>query len=148
MQACYVNTTHPDFIGGHKVIWMLLLILILYSPTLLQATALINDRLSKVPPPQDPKNPRASVNNNKDLDVDMKKEEQSFFGSFFAPKKDSKKKGAAAMDTPPPSIRPQNALNERETMETEVISMLSRFTSLQILLRQFQNFSFIPTLTS
>jgi hypothetical protein len=26
------------------------------------------------------------------------------------------------MDTPPPSIRPQNALSERETMETEVIS--------------------------
>ena len=26
------------------------------------------------------------------------------------------------MDTPPTSIRPQNALNERETMETEVIS--------------------------
>ena len=62
------------------------------------------------------------MNNNKDLDVDMKKEEQSFFGSFFAPKKDSKKKGAAAMEPPPPSIRPQNALNERETMETEVIS--------------------------
>src|SRR5258708_32038271 len=91
----------------------------------LQATALITERLSatKGPPqPQDPKNPRPSVNNNKDLDVDMKKEEQSFFGSFFAPKKDSKKKGAAVMDTPPTSIRPQNALNERETMETEVIS--------------------------
>jgi len=28
------------------------------------------------------------------------------------------------MDTPPPSIRPQNALNERETMETEVIKLL------------------------
>lgn len=26
------------------------------------------------------------------------------------------------METPPPSIRPQNALSERETMETEVIS--------------------------
>lgn len=26
------------------------------------------------------------------------------------------------MDSPPTSIRPQNALNERETMETEVIS--------------------------
>lgn len=109
MQACYVNTTHPDFIGGHK------------------ATALINERLSAAKNPaqsQDPKATRVAVNNNKDLDVDMKKEEQSFFGSFFAPKKDAKKKGAAAMDTPPPSIRPQNALNERETMETEVIKLL------------------------
>jgi len=70
----------------------------------------------------DPKNPKAQINNNKDLDVDSKKDEPSFFGSFFAPKAGVKKKGAAVMDTPPPSIRPQNALNERETMETEVIS--------------------------
>jgi len=63
------------------------------------------------------------VNNNKDLDVDAKKDEPSFFGSFFAPKGGAaKKKGVAAMDAPPTSIRPQNALNERETMETEVIS--------------------------
>jgi len=62
------------------------------------------------------------VNNNKDLDVDAKKDEPSFFGSFFAPKGAAKKKGVAAMEAPPTSIRPQNALNERETMETEVIS--------------------------
>ena len=61
------------------------------------------------------------VNNNKDLDVDAK-QEQSFFGSFFAPKTGPKKKGVAAMEAPPPYIRPQNALNDRETMETEVIS--------------------------
>jgi len=110
---------------------MLAPILSLHLPRFLQATALITERLSaaKGPQqPQDPKNPRASVNNNKDLDVDMKKEEQSFFGSFFTPKKDSKKKGAAAMEPPPPSIRPQNALSERETMETEVISASYRFT--------------------
>lgn len=97
----------------------------MYSFRLVQATAIINDRLSTAKNPsqsQDPKSTRAAVNNSKDLDVDMKKEEPSFFGSFFAPKKDAKKKGAAAMDAPPPSIRPQNALSERETMETEVIS--------------------------
>jgi len=108
MQACYVNTTHPDFIGGHK------------------ATTIITERLSaaKGPQSQDPKATRLAVNNSKDLDVDFKKEEHGFFGSFFAPKKDAKKKGAAAMDTPPPSIRPQSALNERETMETDVIKLL------------------------
>ena len=31
------------------------------------------------------------------------------------------------MDQPPPVIRPQAALNERETMETEVISTLYYF---------------------
>ena len=44
------------------------------------------------------------------------------------------------METPPPSIRPQNALNERETMETEVISCVVSiyidFTRLEMLTAQ------------
>jgi dynamin 1-like protein len=110
MQACYVNTTHPDFIGGHK------------------ANALVTERLAaaKGPPPaNDPKNARAQINNNKDLDVDPKKEDQGFFGSFFATKGVAqKKKGGPVMEAPPPVIRPQAALSERETMETEVIKLL------------------------
>ncbi|KAJ8522646.1 hypothetical protein ONZ45_g783 [Pleurotus djamor] len=113
MQACYVNTTHPDFIGGHK------------------AMALVVERLnaSKPPPPQaDPKTGKLApgqINNNKDLDVDLKKEETSFFGSFFANKPAAKKKqGAPVMEAPPPVIKPQAALNERETIETEVIKLL------------------------
>lgn len=92
----------------------------------MQATALVTERLNaaKPPPPaNDPKNTRTQVNNNKDLDVDMKKDEPSFFGAFFSAKGTApKKKGAPVMEAPPPSIRPQNALSERETMETEVIS--------------------------
>ncbi|EDR10899.1 uncharacterized protein LACBIDRAFT_172764 [Laccaria bicolor S238N-H82] len=111
MQACYVNTTHPDFIGGH------------------QATALVTEKLNAAKPPpaaNDPKAARARLNNDKDLDVDAKREEQSFFGSFFAAKTGTatKKKGAAVMEAPPPMIKPQSALNERETMETEVIKTL------------------------
>ena len=90
-----------------------------------QATSIVNDRLNanKPPPgPPDPKNTRAQVNNNKDLDVDARKEE-SFFGSFFASKTGvAKKKGPSVMEAPPAVIKPQAALSERETMETEVIS--------------------------
>ena len=76
-------------------------------------------------PATDPKNPRAAINNNKDLDVDAKKEEPSFFGSFFASKPGApKKKGVSVMEAPPAIIRPQAALNDRETMETEVIKLL------------------------
>ena len=58
------------------------------------------------------------------------------------------------MDTPPTSIRPQNALSERETMETEVISCVvsiyADFARLEYLTPQCffeQNFLFILTLT-
>ncbi|KAJ7684549.1 Dynamin central region-domain-containing protein [Mycena polygramma] len=116
MQACYVNTTHPDFINGHK------------------AMSIVNDRLNAARPPPpgaDPKTGKLApgqINNNRDLDVEAKKEEPSFFGSFFAPKAKGSKKGGAAtpstMEAPPAVIRPQAALSERETMETEVIKLL------------------------
>ncbi|KAI0927975.1 vacuolar protein sorting-associated protein 1 [Taiwanofungus camphoratus] len=112
MQACYVNTTHPDFLNGHK------------------AMAIVQDRLNASKPPQaaDSKSGRltpAQINNNKDLDVDPRKEEQSFFGSFFSASKNTpKKKGVTVMEAPPAIIKPQAALSERETMETEVIKLL------------------------
>ncbi|KAF8267575.1 Dynamin central region-domain-containing protein [Lactarius quietus] len=111
MQACYVNTTHPDFLNGHK------------------AMALVTDRLNAnkpaTPEPKAGKVTSAQLNNNKDLDVDMKKEEPSFFGSFFSSSKSQQqkaKKGPQPMETA--LIRPQAALNDRETLETEVIKLL------------------------
>ncbi|KAK7434427.1 vacuolar protein sorting-associated protein 1 [Stygiomarasmius scandens] len=69
---------------------------------------------------------------NKDLDVEAKKEEPSFFGSFFSSAKNGqtvKNTGpggtpAPVMEAPPAVIKPQTALSERETMETEVIKLL------------------------
>lgn len=108
MQACYVNTTHPDFISGHK------------------AMTFVVDRMNAAkPPPREPgpgKVTSAQLNNNKDLDVDLKKEEPSFFGSFFSVKQ--KKKGGPVLEAPPAVIKPQAALSERETMETDVIKLL------------------------
>ncbi len=86
MQACYVNTTHPDFLNGHK------------------AMAIVSERLNANKPQQqhDPKKvSAATLNNNRDLEVDSK-EEPSFFGSFFA-KNQPKKKGAAAMEAVSPN---------------------------------------------
>ncbi|KAF8911181.1 Dynamin central region-domain-containing protein [Gymnopilus junonius] len=90
MQACYVNTTHPDFIGGHKATAIVPNVLV---PANLHLPVLI------------PRNPK-------------------FLRIVLCPKTGPKKKGVAAMEAPPPSIRPQNALNERETMETEVTKLL------------------------
>jgi hypothetical protein len=111
MQACYVNTTHPDFISGHK------------------AMALITERMNANKPQEKPVDAKSgklaagALNNGKDLDADLKKDDQSFFGSFFAKDKQPKRKGGA-MEAPPPVIKPVASLNERELMETEVISEL------------------------
>lgn len=70
----------------------------------IKAMALVNDRLNanKPPPPQaDPKTGKLApgqINNNKDLDVEFKKEETSFFGSFFAKQPVKRKQGAPVME--------------------------------------------------
>ncbi|KAG9127100.1 vacuolar protein sorting-associated protein 1 [Ceratobasidium sp. 392] len=113
MQACYVNTTHPDFLNGHK------------------AMSIITERMNANKPAPPTENLKAgklapgTINNNKDLDVDAKKDEAGFFGSFFSGNRNQpKKKGAAVMEAPPAVIRPQAQLSDRETMETEVIKLL------------------------
>ena len=81
-QACYVNTTHPDFLNGHK------------------AMSIVTERMNQNKPQhaegKGGKVTPAQLNNNRDLEVDVK-EEPSFFGSFFA-KNQPKKKGAAVME--------------------------------------------------
>jgi vacuolar protein sorting-associated protein 1 len=67
--------------------------------TLGQAMSIVTERLN-ANKPVDKGKPNAAINNNKDLDVDVKKEEPSFFGSFFSAAKNApKKKGAAIMDS-------------------------------------------------
>ena len=67
--------------------------------------SIVTDRLNAskpATPTPDPKSGRLApgqINNNKDLDVEIRKEEPSFFGSFFSSTKGTqKKKGVAAMD--------------------------------------------------
>ena len=130
MQACYVNTTHPDFISGHKVLSHISLTSD-HPLTSLQAMQIVQDRLNanKPPPPTiDPKSgklPPGALNNNKDLDVDLKREEQSFFGSFFAGGKNAaKRKGGAIME----SVRIFPAVKRR--LKLKIGSFIASFDSL------------------
>lgn len=92
MEATYINTGHPDFISGHK------------------AMALISDRMAASKPPApaasiDPKTGKIApgvLNNGRDLESDLKKEE-GFFGSFWPGGRKpaggaAAKKGASAME--------------------------------------------------
>jgi hypothetical protein len=94
MQACYVNTTHPDFLNGHKVRHTFVFLSKISPP---KAMALVTDRLNAnkpaTPEPKAGGKPTsAQLNNNKDLEVDLKKEEPSFFGSFFSSSKTQQQK--------------------------------------------------------
>jgi vacuolar protein sorting-associated protein 1 len=110
MEACYINTGHPDFLNGHR------------------AMAIVNDRHNASKPTQvDPKTgkplppnvpPRAG---SPSLPTDGSEPNSGFFGSFFASKN---KKKMAAMEPPPPTLKASGTLSERENQEVEVIKLL------------------------
>jgi dynamin 1-like protein len=115
MEACYVNTGHPDFINGSR------------------AMAIVHERHNPVPagnrPTQvDPKTgkpiagvpPRAVSPSSMDLGG-SETNNSGFFGSFFASKN---KKKMAAMEAPPPQLKASGTLSEKEAQEVEVIKLL------------------------
>ena len=110
MEATYVNTGHPDFIGGHKAMAVV--------TNLREAAAAKN---ASAPG----KTGVAVLNNGKDLGVDMP-QEQGFFGSFFKneAKTQAAKSKARMMEAPPPVLKASGTLSDREGMEVEVIKML------------------------
>ncbi|KAK4250645.1 hypothetical protein VTI28DRAFT_3680 [Corynascus sepedonium] len=109
MEACYINTAHPDFLNGHR------------------AMAIVNERHNPQRPVQvDPKTgkPLASTPAraaSPTLASETESSNTGFFGSFFAAKN---KKKAAAMEPPPPTLKASGTLSEREGIEVEVIKLL------------------------
>ncbi|KAI8142686.1 Dynamin central region-domain-containing protein [Fennellomyces sp. T-0311] len=129
MEACYINTAHPDFLNGH------------------QAIAIVNEQLH--PKPQQPTGPESTgktgrhqqqqqqhqtpqqqhlaalqTTNSSSTSLDSNNDQSgSFFGSFFAGSKKAKKPNAP-MEAPPTTLKASGALSEREYMETEVIKLL------------------------
>ncbi|KAF9197206.1 vacuolar protein sorting-associated protein 1 [Haplosporangium sp. Z 27] len=103
MESCYINTGHPDFLNGHK------------------AMAVINDRMNqaKTPQPVDPKS-RSSAIANLPPSLEPESTNNGFFGSFFS----GKKKRSTVIEAPPPILRANGTLSEREQIETEVIKLL------------------------
>lgn len=107
MEACYINTGHPDFINGSR------------------AMAIVNERHNSTKPTQvDPKTgkplPPSVPPRSISPSLDPNAESGGFFGSFFASKN---KKKMAAMEAPPPTLKASGTLSEKEAQEVEVISM-------------------------
>lgn len=109
MEACYINTGHPDFLNGHR------------------AMAIVNERHNPQKPVQvDPKTGKPLPQSSTPRAASPSVPEEAganggFFGSFFAAKN---KKKAAAMEAPPPTLKASGTLSERENIEVEVIKLL------------------------
>ncbi|KAM3417589.1 Vacuolar protein sorting-associated protein 1 [Cercospora zeina] len=109
MEACYINTGHPDFLNGHR------------------AMAIVNEKHNAAKPVQvDPKTGKplpitAQPPRSASPSLDLSNGESGFFGSFFASKN---KKKMAAMEPPPPTLKASGTLSEKETQEVEVIKLL------------------------
>ncbi|OLL24089.1 Vacuolar protein sorting-associated protein 1 [Neolecta irregularis DAH-3] len=106
MEACYINTGHPDFISGQR------------------AMTIVGEKMLANKPVQvDPKTgkPIAShISTGSDVNV----ENSGFFGSFFAAKNKKKMAAMEPASQPPAVLKASGTLNERETVETEVIKLL------------------------
>ncbi|KAL2887860.1 Vacuolar protein sorting-associated protein 1 [Ceratocystis lukuohia] len=107
MEACYINTAHPDFLNGHR------------------AMAIVNERHNPSKPVAvDPKTGKPLPNQvpvrTGSPSVDLESN-TGFFGSFFSSKN---KKKAAAMEAPPPMLKASGTLSDRENIEVEVIKLL------------------------
>lgn len=109
MEACYINTGHPDFLNGHR------------------AMAIVNEKHNAAKPVQvDPKTGKplplsAQPPRSASPSLDMSNGDSGFFGSFFASKN---KKKMAAMEAPPPTLKASGTLNDKESQEVEVIKLL------------------------
>ncbi|KAH9455458.1 hypothetical protein Pst134EA_022921 [Puccinia striiformis f. sp. tritici] len=98
-EATYINTGHPDFIGGHK------------------AMPLVNAKIeaAKATPSTCP--------------LTLDNLDPGFFGSFWkgGPQGPRRKgQGASMMDPPPRTLEAAGVLSEREVIETDVIVQLYR----------------------
>ncbi|KAF2673311.1 vacuolar protein sorting-associated protein 1 [Microthyrium microscopicum] len=110
MEACYINTGHPDFINGSRA---MAIVHEKHNPAANRPTQVDPKTGKPLPPGAAPLRAASPV---------MGEENGSgFFGSFF-PNRNKKK--MAAMDAPPPTLKASSALSDKEAQEVEVIKLL------------------------
>ncbi len=124
-EECYINTAHPDFIGGHKALGLVTEKLQLKSATGEKEKE--KATLDKYDPKRTTVIPSSS-GNTYSLDS---KENEGIFGSFFSSKKTTRRPGV--LEPPPAVLKASGSVSEREFIEIEVISNQSRSLSLSLI---------------
>lgn len=118
-ECCYVNTAHPDFIGGHRALGLVTEKLQLKGTGASTPSEKEKAALDKY----DPKRTTVAgtgTGNTFTLDSPSQQSE-GIFGSFFGgAKKQTKRPGI--LEPPPAVLKATGSVSEREFIEIEVIS--------------------------
>lgn len=121
-ECCYVNTAHPDFIGGHRALG-----LVTEKQALKGGSAADKEKLDKAERERldkyDPKRTTvvsAGASNNYSLDHPPQNE--GIFGSFFSSTSKKTMKRPGILEPPPAVLKASGVVNDREFVEIEVIS--------------------------
>jgi len=120
-ECCYVNTAHPDFIGGHRALALVTDKLAIKGDSGKDKAA--NASLDKY----DPKRttvPSVGAGNTYALDSPQQSSGlEGIFGSFLGGKKTSTRR-PGILEAPPAQLKATGNVSEREYIEIEVIKML------------------------
>lgn len=119
-ESCYINTAHPDFIGGHRALGLVNEKLQLKTTTSASGhDKTTQEKLDKFDPKRTTVVPSAGSGNTYTLDGNG--QENSIFGSFFSSNKKAIRK-PGVLEAPPAVLKASGAVSEREFIEIEVIS--------------------------
>jgi len=110
MEACYINTGHPDFINGSRA---MAIVHEKHNPAASRPVQV--DPKTGKPLPASAIPPRAPSPGLDGPDAG------GFFGSFFQGRN---KKKMANMEPPPPTLKASSAMSDKEAQEVEVIKLL------------------------
>ncbi|KAI9359261.1 Dynamin central region-domain-containing protein [Zopfochytrium polystomum] len=106
-EATYINSGHPDFLGGNRAI------AIVNERIQAQKNSILGAAQGRAgSPPTPARDPQMDL-------IAQSQDNSGFFGSFF-----SKKKKPGVLEPPPAVLKATGNLSEREHMETEVIKLL------------------------
>ncbi|KAI9227197.1 MAG: Dynamin central region-domain-containing protein [Piptocephalis tieghemiana] len=124
MEATYINTGHPDFLGGHRAMAVVQERMSTRNGGAAQTGGPGNSVPDRSTPTTGGKTANADTINGFIDDPNQGSANTSgFFGSFFSSSA-AKKKRNAALEPPPSMLKASGTLSDREYMETEVIKLL------------------------
>lgn len=125
-EECYVNTAHPDFIGGHRALG--LVTDKLQTKNSAASPNLDKDKLEKYDPKRTTVVPTGTASSGNTYQLDGGSSDAGIFGSFFSGKSKTTRR-PGVLEPPPAVLKATGSVSEREYIEIEVISTSNHISS-------------------